>query len=145
MPTSASTIGDLLTSIHRMIRHDVRQDSLIPPHAHRALRVISREPIRPARLAEHLRVTPRAVTSVLDSLVDEGLISITPDPTDRRAKVAAITTAGRTALDAANEIRNAATEHYLARLTESEKDELAALLTKLTTDPSQATGDTTIA
>lgn len=93
MDNLASTLDDLTSRISRDIRRRSR-DLTIPPHQARALRVIEEAPIRLAVLADHLRVSPRAVTDVVDALSDAGFITVTPDPTDRRAKIARITADG---------------------------------------------------
>lgn len=93
MESIASTLDDYTSRITREIRRRSR-DLTIPPHQARALKVIDEDPIRLAVLADHLRISPRAVTDVVDALSDAGYITVRPDPSDRRAKIAAITTAG---------------------------------------------------
>lgn len=133
MDATPTTIGDLIASAQRQIRRAVREaNPAIPPHAQRALRTISREPIRPARLAERLNITPRAVTSVLDSLSVEGLISMSDDPTDRRAKIAEATPAGQKALAEADRTKSAVMSEMVSKLTPNEARELTRLLDKLT-------------
>lgn len=41
-------------------------------------------PVTASQLAEHLRVTPAAVTYLVDRLVKRGLLERTPNPADRR-------------------------------------------------------------
>jgi DNA-binding MarR family transcriptional regulator len=45
-------------------------------------------------LAEALRVTPRAVTGLVDALVDDGLVTRESHPTDRRATLVTFTSRG---------------------------------------------------
>jgi DNA-binding MarR family transcriptional regulator len=45
-------------------------------------------------LSEHLMVTPRNVTALVDGLEREGLVRRTPHPTDRRAILIQLTEAG---------------------------------------------------
>jgi len=45
-------------------------------------------------LSEHLMVTPRNVTALVDGLEKEGLVRRTPHPTDRRAILIELTPAG---------------------------------------------------
>ncbi|GAA4586895.1 DNA-binding MarR family transcriptional regulator [Actinoplanes octamycinicus] len=50
-------------------------------------------------LAEALRVTPRAVTGLVDGLVAGGLVTREPHPTDRRAALVTCTDRGAALLD----------------------------------------------
>jgi DNA-binding MarR family transcriptional regulator len=47
-------------------------------------------------LAEALKVTPRAVTGLVDALVTDGLVTREPHPTDRRATLVTFTPRGET-------------------------------------------------
>ena len=67
----------------------------------RALRELSRGPLRMGELAARIEVrTPSAVTLV-QKLEEEGLARRSPDPGDNRATVVALTPAGRRRLQAA--------------------------------------------
>ena len=57
------------------------------------------EGINLGRLAEHLRVTPRNVTGLVDNLEKAGLVERVPDPNDRRAVHARLTEAGTQRID----------------------------------------------
>jgi DNA-binding MarR family transcriptional regulator len=47
-------------------------------------------------LAEALKVTARAVTGLVDALVEDGLVTREPHPTDRRATLVTFTSDGET-------------------------------------------------
>ena len=49
----------------------------------------------PARLAAAFQVTKGTMTNTLQKLEAQGYVTITPDPSDARAKLVSITTAGR--------------------------------------------------
>jgi DNA-binding MarR family transcriptional regulator len=53
-----------------------------------------RGPVPQRVLAEALRVTPRAVTGLVDALVADGLVTRDPHPTDRRATLVTLTSQG---------------------------------------------------
>ncbi|MCT9820426.1 MarR family transcriptional regulator [Microbacterium sp. W1N] len=53
------------------------------------------EPVTPHRLAEHLAITTASTTKLLDRLTESGYVERLPHPTDRRARVVAITAAAR--------------------------------------------------
>jgi DNA-binding MarR family transcriptional regulator len=57
------------------------------------------EGINLGRLADLMRVTPRNVTGLVDNLEKDGLVERLPDPEDRRAVRARLTTAGTKRID----------------------------------------------
>ncbi|MDY6048964.1 MAG: MarR family transcriptional regulator [Corynebacterium sp.] len=130
--SAADELADKLTLVSRLIRRASR-DLPLPPHQVRALRIIAREPIRPARLAEHLHITPRAVTDVVDTLTEGGYITATADPTDRRAKILSTTPAGTDLLAIAQQLREAEAKKLFSHLSEDEQRTLLDLLTRILT------------
>jgi DNA-binding MarR family transcriptional regulator len=64
-------------------------------------------PARMTALAERLNTTKQALSFVVDRLERDGYLTRSPDPSDRRAKVLILTSAGR---DAARITRTALTE-----------------------------------
>lgn len=135
MSATGSDIGELVLRLARLIRH--RSLTLpIPPHQARALRIIGREPIRPARLAEKLGITPRAVTDVVDALSEAGLIDSLADPADRRAKILTMTDDGERHLDAIRASRAVIANEVFASLSESERATLEELLSRCLDDAS---------
>jgi DNA-binding MarR family transcriptional regulator len=70
--------------------------------AHAAVFVnIDSDGTRLTTLAERARMTPQAMSELVDDLVVRGYLERTPDPTDRRAKLIALTDLGYDALQAA--------------------------------------------
>jgi DNA-binding MarR family transcriptional regulator len=70
--------------------------------AHAAVFVnIDSEGTRLTTLAERARMTPQAMSELVDDLVVKGYLARTPDPSDRRAKLIALTDLGYDALQAA--------------------------------------------
>lgn len=130
MDTLASTLADQITTINRRIRR-AGADLPLPPHHLRALRFIEKEPVRPARLAEILHVTPRAVTDVVDGLSQAGFVTVSPDPDDRRAKLVSLTPKGRTIREQARSQRNQAAEQLFGTLSDHDKSELERILALL--------------
>ena len=53
-----------------------------------------RGPVTQRVLAEALKVTPRAVTGLVDALVADGLVTREPHPSDRRATLVTFTSRG---------------------------------------------------
>jgi DNA-binding MarR family transcriptional regulator len=134
--TDARVLGDLLMEAARSLRRAALHEAgnvTLAPHQARALRLVCRaDGLRPARLAEQLRVTPRSVTDVLDVLVEQRLVERTPDPHDRRAVVLTPTPAGRALDKEMTRRREAAAEAYFAGLGAADRESLGRILTVLT-------------
>ena len=104
----------------------------VTPHESRALRVIGRhEPTRLGVVAQHLRIAPRSVTDVVDSLEERGFVVREPDPTDRRATQVSLTASGRQVLRELDTARRADHESYFAALSERDRAALTRILTGL--------------
>lgn len=95
----------------------------------RALRVISRyDRPRMADLAQALEVVPRSITSMVDTLEAAGFVAREPDPTDRRATIVVLTSAGTEMLRQVGRMKAEAAEQLFAKLSSSEQAELRRLL-----------------
>lgn len=107
----------------------------VTPHESRALRVIGHhEPTRLGVVAKHLRIAPRSVTDVVDSLETRGFVAREPDPHDRRATQVSLTASGRTVLDELDAARRADHESYFAELPERDRAALTRILGALVED-----------
>jgi DNA-binding MarR family transcriptional regulator len=53
------------------------------------------------KMGERLMIHPTSVTNIVDRLEQQGLVTRTPHPTDRRTTLCEITAAGRASVDAA--------------------------------------------
>lgn len=67
---------------------------LTPSRTHLLWEVGQRGPVPQRVLAEALKVTPRAVTGLVDALADDGLVTREPHPSDRRATLVTLTARG---------------------------------------------------
>lgn len=95
----------------------------------RALRVISRyDQPRMADLAQALEVVPRSITSMVDTLESASFVARKPDPTDRRATIVELTSAGIEVLRQVGRMRAEAAEQLFAKLSAGEQGELRRLL-----------------
>lgn len=109
----------------------------LSPHQARALRAVGAaapQGLRPSDLAHRLRIAPRSATEVVDALVERALVERTKDPGDRRAQVLHLTDVGARTLRAVETAHAADVETHLARLDETERATLAALLRRLVDD-----------
>ncbi|MGY1707716.1 MarR family winged helix-turn-helix transcriptional regulator [Geodermatophilus sp. SYSU D00697] len=131
----AEGLGELLMRVARTQRRRWR-DALAPwelsPHQARALRVVdTREGTRLSDLAEALHIAPRSATEVADALEARGLVSRSPDPTDRRAVVLTATDEGRRVQREVAAARAADTRDLFARLDPADRTTLARILRDL--------------
>ena len=65
--------------------HAIEALGLTPSRTHLLWELGHRGPVPQRVLAEALKVTPRAVTGLVDALAADGLVTREPHPTDRRA------------------------------------------------------------
>lgn len=79
------------------------------------------EGMRMGELSKRLMVTTGNITGLVDELVAEGLVERLPDPTNRRASLAAMTARGRKLFDAAARANETWIEEMFAGLTTAEK------------------------
>lgn len=84
----------------------------------------------PGELADHTMVTTGAMTKRVDRLVEAGLVTRRRSERDGRARVVALTDAGRDLIDRAFAHHMANERRLLEPLTQEEQAQLAALLAK---------------
>lgn len=89
-------------------------------------------PMRMSDLAWELGVTSRTITTMVDALEDEGLLSRHPDPSDRRAIVLAVTGSGNARLDLIRGALDEIAALVLSPLSPRERVALDEMLTRLT-------------
>lgn len=98
-----------------------------------ALRAIGNaEPVTMAVIAKALRLTPYAVTKIVDALEKDHLVERKPHPTDRRAINVSLTAVGREFLQAGMKERKDALSSMLADLTSEERSAFSGIIHKLT-------------
>jgi DNA-binding MarR family transcriptional regulator len=131
-PGVDESLSEAFRSVARRLRessHEALAPWDIPPSAFRALRILGRDgAMRLSELSEHLRIAPRSVTEVADTLEARGLAERRPDPADRRATLIGLTEHGASVLDA---IRGTEAERVFGRLSPADRAHLARILRKL--------------
>ena len=85
-------------------------------------------PTRQNVLAADLGLAPHSITDIVDGLERAGMAERRPDPTDRRAKLVAITDAGEAGLDVANATRERLLKQVFGALSEADRETLLRLL-----------------
>ena len=85
-------------------------------------------PTRQNVLAADFGLSPHSITDIVDGLERHGLAERLPDPTDRRAKLVAITEAGEAGLDVANATRERLLKEIFGALSEADRATFLRLL-----------------
>lgn len=137
-PSAEPALGELVMEVARGLRRRFAatlEPWGITPHEARALRVIGHhEPTRLGVVAQHLRIAPRSVTDVVDSLEGRDFVAREPDPSDRRATQVSLTSQGRRVLDELDAARRSDHESYFADLSDRDRAALMRILGRLVDD-----------
>src|ERR1700758_1313603 len=88
-------------------------------------------PTRQNVLAADFGLSPRTITDIVDGLERLGMAERRPDPTDRRAKLVAITDAGEAGLDVANATLERLFTQIFGVLSEADRVTFLRLLERL--------------
>jgi DNA-binding MarR family transcriptional regulator len=92
-----ATLGrilELTALLSRDSAESLARQGLTESRAHLLWQLQQRGPCTQATLAADLHVTPRAVTALVDGLVDTGFVTREPHPSDRRATLVTFTERG---------------------------------------------------
>ncbi|HZX05012.1 MarR family transcriptional regulator [Kribbella sp.] len=88
-------------------------------------------PLSQRQLMAELNLTAGTISVRVNRLVRDGLVSRDPDPTDGRGALIGLTDRGRAAFEACAPEHLANARQLVSGLTKAERDQLAALLSKL--------------
>ena len=100
----------------------------------RVLEVISRyeDGVRQKTLTEELRINPSSVSEMISKLENDGYVRRTVDPTDKRATLITLTELREARNAELQDEKTARLNKAFGNLTDDEKEQLIALLEKLT-------------
>src|ERR1700726_3629971 len=84
-------------------------------------RLAEQGPTRQSTLAADFGLAPHSITDIVDALERQGLAERRPDPTDRRAKLVAITDAGEGCLGVASAARERLLKQIFGALTQEDR------------------------
>ena len=104
------TFGFLVTDLSRLIRAEMDRRisdaglGLTPGEGRTLVYAARAGEVRQIELAERMGVEPMTLSGYLDRLEARGLIERKPDPTDRRAKLVALTAAAEGVLDQVRDV-----------------------------------------
>jgi DNA-binding MarR family transcriptional regulator len=129
-------LGEALGAVARRLRSAAMTAFAaydVTPSQVRAIRVLTKHAggVRHSELAQHLGIAPRSTTEVVDALEAKGLVARSPDPTDRRATLVALTDRGRDLAEDVRRARGVESEKMFERLTATDRRDLARILRKL--------------
>jgi DNA-binding MarR family transcriptional regulator len=115
---------------HRMLRavNDEMSGCGLSMARTKVLARLREGPTRQHVLAEEFGLAPHSITDVVDALERQGLAQRRPDPTDRRAKLVAITDAGEACLGVASATRDRLLGQIFGALTQEDRADLLRLL-----------------
>jgi DNA-binding MarR family transcriptional regulator len=94
MGTTLDRVLTLAVLLNDDMTRDLQRRGLTRSRAHLVWELHHRGPSTQQTLARALRVTPRAITGLVDALVESGFVTREPHPGDRRATLVTFTTRG---------------------------------------------------
>jgi DNA-binding MarR family transcriptional regulator len=137
-PTASKVVMTLIATSHRLQRvfntrlsSQARAVNLSGPRLRLLLAVEEEGRLRMGDLADDLGVTARTITSLVDALQREGLLSRLPDPTDRRATLLELTEKARTQFEQVRSLQMELGEELVAPLDTQQRRQLLDLLGRL--------------
>jgi DNA-binding MarR family transcriptional regulator len=92
---------------------------------------LRRGPVRQNVLAAEFGVSPHTITEAIDALERDGLVERQADPTDRRAKLVTMTSAGEAAFTVAVAARGRLLKRIFGALSAEDRETLFRLLAAL--------------
>ena len=132
---TAEQVGERYLAVHHRILRAANDEmngcglSMARTKVLRRLR--EQGPTRQNVLAAEFGLSPHSITDIVDGLERLGLAERRPDPTDRRAKLVAITDAGEAGLDVANATRERLLTQIFGALSEADRVTFLRLLERL--------------
>jgi len=125
-------VGDRYLAVHhrmfRAVSDEMNGCGLSLARTKVLRRLHEQGPTRQNVLAADLGLSPHTITDIVDGLERVGMAERRPDPTDRRAKLVAITVAGEAGLDVANATRERLLKQVFGALSETDRATLLRLL-----------------
>ena len=128
---------ELVVLLNDDMTHAIEALDLTPSRMHLLWELGQRGPVTQRVLAEALKVTPRAITGLVDALVGGGLVTRESHPTDRRATLVTLTASGKKLTAMLKRDHRALARALFAQMSSGEFDSfergLAAVITNLRT------------
>ncbi len=125
-------VGERYLAVHhrmlRAVNDEMNGCGLSMARTKMLRRLHEQGPTRQNVLAADFGLSPHSITDIVDGLERLGMAERRPDPTDRRAKLVAITDAGEAGLDVANATRERLLKEIFGALSEADRATFLRLL-----------------
>jgi DNA-binding MarR family transcriptional regulator len=132
---SSISVAFLLSQVgaHASARYAERLEplGLKPPHSGILFVIEQADGLSQQALGEKLGVFPSRLVAILDELEERGLVERRDNPADRRSYALYLTKAGREALEQIRRVGRAHQDTLCAALDETERAQLAGLLSRI--------------
>jgi DNA-binding MarR family transcriptional regulator len=133
--TTPEQVGERYLAVHhrmfRAVNDEMNGCGLSMARTKVLRRLHEQGPTRQNVLAADLGLAPHTITDIVDGLERVGMAERRPDPTDRRAKLVAITDAGQAGLDVATATRERLLKQIFGALSEADRATFLRLLDSL--------------
>lgn len=129
---SPEQVGERYLTVHHRMRRAVDEGMSVSGLSLARTKVLvqlrQRGPTRQSVLAAEFEVAPHSITDIVDALERAGLAARQADPTDRRAKLVALTSAGDAALAVASATRERLLKQIFGALDADDRVTIVRLL-----------------
>lgn len=128
----AAGVFQLFLRMHRLMDRRMAEQGASLARTKLLLFLDRRGPGRAVDIADFFDQAPRTVTEAIDKLERDGLVTRSPDRSDRRVKQVAITDEGRRVIGDTEPLRQGLIDSIFGVLDPAEQVQLDAMLTRLT-------------
>jgi|ERR1700734_2632285 DNA-binding MarR family transcriptional regulator len=132
---TAEQLGERYLAVHhrmfRAVNDEMTGCGLSMARTKMLMRLHEQGPTRQSVLAAEFGLSPHSITDIIDGLERLGMAERRPDPTDRRAKLVAITDEGEAGLAVARATRDRLLTQIFGTLSEADRVTLLRLLDHL--------------
>jgi DNA-binding MarR family transcriptional regulator len=129
---TAEQLGERYLAVHhrmfRLVNDEMTGCGLSMARTKVLMRLHEQGPTRQSVLAAEFELSPHSITDIIDGLERLGMAERRPDPTDRRAKLVAITGEGEASLAVARTTRDRLLKQIFGTLSDEDRATLFRLL-----------------
>ncbi|WP_043267451.1 MarR family winged helix-turn-helix transcriptional regulator [Streptomyces sp. CT34] len=116
---------------HRLVAEALATEGMRMTH-HAVLSAVAElGPVSQAELGRTVGIDPKDMVAIVNDLQCDGLVTRTPDPSDRRKNAVGISAEGTRRLRRTQRLGDAANAELTAALSDEERAQLIALLTRI--------------
>ncbi|MGV4928350.1 MarR family winged helix-turn-helix transcriptional regulator (plasmid) [Streptomyces sp. BHT-5-2] len=116
---------------HRLVAEALATEGMRMTH-HAVLSAVAElGPVSQAELGRTVGIDPKDIVAIVNDLQNDGLVTRTPDPKDRRKNAIGISADGKRRLRRTERLGDAANAELTAALSDDERAQLIALLNRI--------------